>query len=284
MITTRIDCSRQFGAKPHNVKLSVVIVTYNTGKELFDCLDSLQRQSEKCFEIILVDNGNANLNQLEKYNVSYYHSKYNDGPSSSRNLGIKKASSSLVAFLDDDSIATESWVSNIVSSFKLPNLIGIRGRIYPKNPKYILNQLQSHYDLGDKPIEYYVDVEGNSAFQKSALLAVGGYSSLLFGHEGVELCYRLSIKYPNSRIIYVPNVVILHEYADGFIHLVRKALRHGYSRARFGSNNILIKDYQSQFIVPAKVNNTNLFIRAMRILLIGMNYIGGLGNIFQKQL
>ena len=57
--------------KTHCPAVSVIIVAYNTNVLLIDCLDSLQDQKTKDFEIILIDNGN-NENVVDKINrISY---------------------------------------------------------------------------------------------------------------------------------------------------------------------------------------------------------------------
>jgi len=53
-----------------NTKVSVIIPTWNSGKVLSQCLDSLAKQTIKDFEIILIDNGssdNAIVNLPEKW-------------------------------------------------------------------------------------------------------------------------------------------------------------------------------------------------------------------------
>ena len=41
--------------------ISVVVPVYNAQKYLQECLDSLQNQTEKNFEIVLVDDGSSDI-------------------------------------------------------------------------------------------------------------------------------------------------------------------------------------------------------------------------------
>ena len=88
--------------------ISVVVPVYNVSDYLHFAMDSLKKQTYQNFEIILVNDGSTdNSPQLcEEYakqyeNVSVFH-KENGGLSDARNLGVSKASSEWIFFLDPD--------------------------------------------------------------------------------------------------------------------------------------------------------------------------------------
>ena len=84
-----IEYERDFRkSKNKKIKVSVIIVAYNTGKEIIDCLDSLKKQTNKEFDIIVVDNGNENLDVLKNYDLFYIKLNKNYGPSLARNIGV----------------------------------------------------------------------------------------------------------------------------------------------------------------------------------------------------
>lgn len=264
-------------------KISVIIVAYNTGAELFDCLNSLKEQAEKNFEVILVDNGTLNQEDLRGYSLSYFWTGENLGPSAARNIGLKHAKADIVAFLDDDGITDKNWIKNILMSFEDPNIMALRGKIIPKNASSVLNNLQSHYNLGDLKIDHYIDLEGNSAFKKTAIVTVGGFESALFGHEGAELSYKLQKKYPSSRIIYSPDVLIFHNYADGFLHLLKKSFRHGLMASGLEKTAPEILYYVNSFY-SGKPKNPKPFLVLFLIKLFGIfMLLGKLSHWLQKK-
>ena len=93
--------------------ISVVIPIYNVEEYLHYAIDSLNRQTYKNFEIILVNDGSTDgSGELrDKYSVEYdnikvYH-KSNGGLSDARNFGVQKSSGDFITFLDPDDFLDE---------------------------------------------------------------------------------------------------------------------------------------------------------------------------------
>lgn len=93
--------------------ISVVIPIYNVEEYLHYAIDSLNRQTYKNFEIILVNDGSTDGSGelCDKYSVEYdnikvYH-KSNGGLSDARNFGVQKSSGDFITFLDPDDFLDE---------------------------------------------------------------------------------------------------------------------------------------------------------------------------------
>jgi glycosyltransferase involved in cell wall biosynthesis len=87
-----------------SIKYSIVVVTYNRASTLKKCLDSIQNQTYKEFEIIVVDDGSTdNTRQIvQQYeNIKYFY-KENSGVADSRNFAISKVRSDYFLFVDSD--------------------------------------------------------------------------------------------------------------------------------------------------------------------------------------
>jgi len=95
------------GSQDTTVKVSVIIPTYNRADLLPEAIDSVLAQTWKEMEIIVVDDGSTDRTKetVRRYDdrVRYFY-KENGGPSSARNMGIKKAKGTHVAFLDSDDV------------------------------------------------------------------------------------------------------------------------------------------------------------------------------------
>ena len=211
---------------------SVIIVTYNTDKKLLSQnLESLDMQTDKNFEIIIVDNSDKiDIKPIvSKYSLKYIKLNKNYGLSLARNIGIKFAKSDIVIFLDDDAIPAQNFVEEHVRAHKKYNILGLRGKSLPRTST-IYNYFVSHYNYGEKTIPCFINLEGNSSFKRDVIIEVGGFNPELQGaggYEGLELTYRIVSKYKDkSKLIYYPNAVIYHDYSHNFIKYLKKALRH----------------------------------------------------------
>ena len=91
-----------------DVKVSIIIPTFNTEKYLSQCLDSVVNQTLKEIEIICVNNGSTDnsLEILEEYAEKDSRVKVlsieNRGLSIARNYGIQYASGEYIGFVDSD--------------------------------------------------------------------------------------------------------------------------------------------------------------------------------------
>lgn len=91
-----------------NIKVSVIIATYNTAKYIEECLDSIISQTLQQIEIIIIDDGSTDNTQeiLKKYielysNILVVYQK-NIGAGMARNRGIEIAKGEYMVFMDPD--------------------------------------------------------------------------------------------------------------------------------------------------------------------------------------
>ncbi|WP_052880199.1 glycosyltransferase family 2 protein [Vibrio coralliirubri] len=104
----------------NNLKVSVVIPCYNSEKTIERALDSINEQSYKVSEIIIVDDASIDktrdvisdwISSRKSHSIiKFIENCVNSGVSASRNIGIAEASCDLIAFLDSD----DAWNINKV--------------------------------------------------------------------------------------------------------------------------------------------------------------------------
>lgn len=97
-------------------KISIIVPIYNVEKYLENCVESLIRQTYRNIEIILVNDGSTDSSGkiCDDYlgkddRIKVFHKK-NGGLSDARNYGLKKATGSLVSFVDSDDIVAENFI------------------------------------------------------------------------------------------------------------------------------------------------------------------------------
>ena len=87
-----------------SIKYSIVVAVYNRPEEMEELLYSLNNQSYKNFELIIVDDGSQMSSRdvynfyKKKFQISYYFID-NQGPAMARNFGVNKASGEWIIFL-----------------------------------------------------------------------------------------------------------------------------------------------------------------------------------------
>lgn len=98
--------------------VSIIIPVYNAEAYLNICLDSILKQSYKCWECILIDDGSSDrsgeicdmyVQKDQRYTV--YHT-VNCGSSAAREFGLNKAKGEYLYFVDSDDWLAENAVEN----------------------------------------------------------------------------------------------------------------------------------------------------------------------------
>lgn len=105
--------------------ISVISPVYNVEKYIKNLIISLNNQTFKNFELILVDDGSKDdsikeaKKELEKTDIFYkIISKENGGQSTARNVGIKEASGEWLVLLDSDDTIQTNYLKNLYESVK----------------------------------------------------------------------------------------------------------------------------------------------------------------------
>lgn len=100
-------------------KVSVQIVTWNSLRYIFDCLESLMRQTYRDFSIVIIDNGSEDGTVeflREQYpTVSILQNFKNNGFTKANNQGIHLAKGQYVLVMNPDVILADDYLENIVN-------------------------------------------------------------------------------------------------------------------------------------------------------------------------
>ncbi len=115
-------------------RISVVIPTYKPGAYIWECLDSLGRQtlSKEEFEVIIVLNGEKEpyFSQIEDYARKHEDGlqvrlTYSEKPgvSNARNLGIDMAHGEYLTFIDDDDWVTANYLFNLFTKAEAGTIV-----------------------------------------------------------------------------------------------------------------------------------------------------------------
>lgn len=104
--------------KNNQLKLSIIIPSYNQGMFLEETLLSVINQGRDDVEIIVMDGGSTDnsveiIKKYESY-ISYWQSKKDNGQSDAINQGFKRATGEYVTWLNSDDVLLPNALTSIV--------------------------------------------------------------------------------------------------------------------------------------------------------------------------
>ena len=226
---------------------SVVLVTYNREKQLFDALKSVESQSYLPKEIILINNGvkkykksDFKLTRLFKKKFLIINNKKNLFQSAARNKGSYAAKEKFLCFLDDD----DTWEKNYLKKIKIKKdncdlvitPIYIKKKIFKKAKNLSLDQLF---------IQNPGVTGSNLVISKSKFLKLKGFDKNMKSSEDKDIVVKailnhLKISYSNSKVFFS---------SQENLRLTRNFRKIANGRERF------YKKYSSLMNFKQKINN-----------------------------
>ncbi len=218
-------------------KISVVICTYNRAEYLGAAIESLLVQEFDDFEAVVVDNASTdNTKQVvEPYlgdrRIRYvYESR--QGLSHARNCGFEVTRSPVIAYMDDDAIASKTWLKELWAVYERDSKIGVAGGrvdlLWPRgysHPRWLSQNLAGHlgaYNLGADVT--FITNPGmtprgvNYSMRREVWEALDGFDATL-GRTGKnllsneELYMTQRVLEGGWKVVYVPSAIVDHQVA-----------------------------------------------------------------------
>ncbi len=218
-------------------RVSAIICTHNRDNYLGAAIDSLLAQDFEEFEIVVVDNASSDRTyQVVAERLSHLHLKYiyepTIGLSVARNTGARVSGGEILAYLDDDAVASSRWLSSLYSEYQSNPRLAIAGGkvtlIWPPElhpPSWLSPGLAANlgaYDLGDDVV--YIDQPGltprglNYSIRRSFLEEIGGFDIHL-GRIGKKLLSNEELQVTELalrrgwQVAYLPAALVAHHVA-----------------------------------------------------------------------
>ena len=111
------------------MKVSAVIIAYNEEKQIGNCLENLENQSEKADEIIVVDNNctDKTVAIASRFKGVRIVKEEKQGMIYARNKGFDSAKYELIVRCDADTRVTKDWIKNIKIHFEAEKIDALSG-------------------------------------------------------------------------------------------------------------------------------------------------------------
>lgn len=249
-------------ATEQNVLISAVICSYRRPDALAAAIRSLARQtlSKDSYEIVVIDNNSGDKTPdvvqglVQEYGGDGLRIRYvvesQVGLSHARNRSTIMTQAEVIAFLDDDAVASPQWLESLLDEYhESEDVWSVGGRVDPiwdaERPGWLTKAMYgslSLLDLGDKarPLVWPEKVIGVNCsfrrivFEEAGLFAtnLGRRGNELFGFEDTEIQQR--IHELDKKVVYAPRALVHHHVPAERMtktYLTKRAYFTGKSRA-----------------------------------------------------
>ena len=102
--------------------VSVIVLNYNAGELLVNCIDSLKKSTYTDLEIIVVDNISSDGSQTkckERFpDIKLIQNNENLGYCGGNNVGIKEANGEFVVILNPDTEVDPNWIDELIDAYQ----------------------------------------------------------------------------------------------------------------------------------------------------------------------
>lgn len=254
-------------------EVTIVIPNFNGERYLASCIDSLQNQSIKDFDVILVDDGSRdNSLKLVEENYKYVKciaSDKNNGFCASVNLGIKNSVTPYVILLNNDTVADEFFVEEMLKSIKSfkkafscsacmrqfndRDIIDDAGDLYNALGWARARGKDKYYANYQKKKKIFASCGGAAIYKKDVFEEIGYFDERHFAYlEDIDVGYRSKINgYINY---YQPNAIIYH------IGSGTSGSRYNDFKIKHSSRNSVYLIYKNMPVLQIIINMIPIFI------------------------
>lgn len=218
----------ELGKSP-SPSVSVVIVTYQSGPTLTECLEALKAQTFADFEVILSDNASADRAAQAAAQADpalrLIENGANLGFAAGVNRGSDAARGRWLALINPDAFAAPDWLERLVAAAEAfpdvrcftsrqlmaddaARLDGLGDVMAAAGFPYRGGYLQPDPGL-QRPGEVFSACGGAMMIDRDLFQEMGGFDERLFCYcEDVDLGYRLQLR--GERTLVIPNAVVRH--------------------------------------------------------------------------
>lgn len=211
--------------------VTVVIVNYNGGAMICQCLDALKKQSFRNFATVVVDNNSSDDSaasiRADFPDVVILSLKNNVGFAGGVNHAVKERALGVwVALLNPDAFPTEDWLENLVASAQRnPEYSAFGSRMFSDPDHQYLDGVGDVYHVSGLPWrdghgcpnaphhnrekEIFAPCAAAALYSVSAIREIGLFDEDFFLYvEDIDLGFRLRLA--GYRALYVPKACVLH--------------------------------------------------------------------------
>ena len=224
------------------MKYSIIVPVFNRPDEVDELLESLSNQTQKDFEVIIVEDGSVKTckDVCDKYAdilVLHYYAKENSGPGQSRNYGAERAKGDYLIILDSDVVLPSGYLTAVDKELT-KNPTEAFGGPDAAHPSFTPIQKAISYSMtsffttggirgGKAKLDKFYPRSFNMGIRRDVYLKLNGFSKMRFG-EDIDFSYRIVEAGYKPRLF--PEAWVWHKRRTDFRKFFRQVYNSGIAR------------------------------------------------------
>ena len=224
------------------MRYSFIIPVYNRPDEVDELLESLTRQTDKDFEVIVVEDGSSvPCKEVVKHYADcldiHYYNKPNSGPGQTRNYGAERSNGEYLIVLDSDCILPEGYLAAVGAELQRERADAFGGpdrahESFSDVQKAINYAMTSFFTTGGirggkKKMDKFYPRSFNMGIRRDVYTALGGFAAMRFG-EDIDFSYRIVESGYKVRLF--PDAWVWHKRRTDFRKFFKQVHNSGIAR------------------------------------------------------
>lgn len=204
-------------------KFSIIVPVYNRPDEVAELLESLTKQTDKGFEVLIIEDGSSVpcediCKQYEKQLDLHYYFKPNSGRSETRNYGIARANGDWFIIYDSDVIVPPQYIATVRAELEAHPEVDCYGGPDAADASFSDVQKAINYSMtsimttggirgGMKNKDKFSPRSFNMGISRKCFETVGGYKNMI--GEDIDLSIR--IQQAGFKTTLIPEAYVYHK-------------------------------------------------------------------------
>lgn len=224
------------------IEFSFVIPVYNRPKEVQELLESMVEQTDKGFEVVIVEDGSELKSEAvcqafqDRLRLKYFFKK-NSGPGQSRNYGCERATGDYCVFLDSDCVLPPDYFRLVRNSLAEAYVDAFGGpdsahAAFSALQKAINYSMTSFFTTGgirgsSEKLEKFHPRSFNMGYSKEVFNSTKGFSKMRFG-EDIDMSIRILQNGFKTKLI--KEAYVYHKRRTNFRQFFKQVFNSGIAR------------------------------------------------------
>ena len=226
-------------------RFSIIIPVYNRPDEVAELLESLTKQTDKGFEVLIIEDGSAVPckevceQYADKLDLHYYF-KPNSGRSETRNYGMERANGDWFIIYDSDVIVPPQYIATVreelaknpVDCYGGPDAADNSFSDVQKAINYSMTSIMTTGGIrgATKNKEKFSPRSFNMGISRKCFETVGGYKNMI----GEDIDMSIRIKDAGFKTTLIPEAYVYHKRRVDLTKFFRQVNTFGKGRVLLG--------------------------------------------------